>query len=74
VQILRAPGNALVVAELVHLICKGQFIIDGAASMKFAEQFIPLAGLVRPVLDNYFSNKKYLLLFANATQPKPALP
>ena len=33
--------------ELIHMIRKGQFAIDGADAMSFAEQFSALAGMVR---------------------------
>ena len=32
--------------ELIHMIRKGQFAIDGADAMLFAEQFSALAGMV----------------------------
>ena len=32
--------------ELIHMIRKGQFAIDGADAMSFAEQFSALAGMV----------------------------
>ena len=32
--------------ELIHMIRKGQFSIDGADAMLFAEQFSALAGMV----------------------------
>ena len=33
----------------MHMIRKGQFEIDGADAMSFAEQFFTLTGMVRPV-------------------------
>jgi putative transposase len=44
----RAAGNVLAGVELMHMVRKGQFTIDGAATMLFANQFYALAGLVRP--------------------------
>ena len=35
--------------ELMHMIRKGQFAIDGADAMSSADQFYALAGKVRPV-------------------------
>jgi hypothetical protein len=35
--------------ELIHIIRKGQFTIDGADPMSFAEQFSTLAAMVCPV-------------------------
>jgi putative transposase len=34
--------------ELMHMIRKGQFVIDGAIATSFAAQFYALAGQVRP--------------------------
>jgi putative transposase len=34
--------------ELMHMIRKGQFVIDGAAIMSLANQFYALAQQVRP--------------------------
>lgn len=44
----RAAANVLAGVELMHMIRKGQFVIDGTASMSFADQFYALAGQVRP--------------------------
>lgn len=44
----RAAGNVLAGVELMHMICKGQFAIDGMG-MSFADQFYTLAGQVRLV-------------------------
>lgn len=44
---LRSAGNVLAGIELTHMIRKGQFVIDGAASMSFADQFYALAGQIR---------------------------
>jgi putative transposase len=43
-----AACNVLAGIELMHMIRKGQFDIDGAANMSFAEQFYALARQVRP--------------------------
>ncbi|NIA56199.1 IS6 family transposase [Massilia sp. TW-1] len=45
----RAAANVLAGVELTHMIRKGQFVIDGAASMSFADQFHALAGHIRPM-------------------------
>jgi putative transposase len=43
-----AAGSVLAGIELMHMIRKGQFAIDGAEAMSFADQFSALAGMVRP--------------------------
>jgi transposase-like protein len=43
----RAAGAVLAGIELIHMIRKGQFTIDGADSMSSADQFPTLAGMVR---------------------------
>ena len=45
---LRCAGCVLAGVELMHMIRKGQFAIDGADAMSFADQFYALAGLVHP--------------------------
>jgi putative transposase len=45
----RSAGNVLAGVELMHMIWKGQFAIDGATVTSFADQFYALAGQVRPV-------------------------
>ena len=42
-------GSVLAGIELMHMIRKGQFAIDGTDAMSFADQFAVLAGIVRPV-------------------------
>jgi putative transposase len=42
-----AAGSVLSGIELVHMIRKGQFAIDGTDAMSFANQFSTLAGIVR---------------------------
>ena len=44
----RSASNVLAGIEFMHMIRKGQFAIDGAAAMSFAEQFYALAGKIRP--------------------------
>jgi putative transposase len=44
----RTAANVLAGIELMHMIRKGQFAVDGAASMSFAEQFFALTRQVRP--------------------------
>ncbi len=44
---LRAAGSVLASIGLMHMIRKGQFAIDGADAMSFADQFCALAGMVR---------------------------
>jgi transposase-like protein len=43
----RAAGSVLAGIELIHMIRKGQFAIDAAAAMSFADQFSTLAGMIR---------------------------
>ena len=45
----RCAGSVLAGIEFMHMIRKGQFAIDGADAMSFADQFYTLAGQVRPV-------------------------
>ena len=45
----RCAGYVLAGVELMHMIRKGQFAIDGANTMPFADQFYALAGQIRPV-------------------------
>jgi putative transposase len=44
----RAARSVLAGIELVHMIRKGQFAIDNAARMSFAEHFYALARQIRP--------------------------
>jgi putative transposase len=44
----RAASSVLAGVELMHMIRKGQFVIDGTTPMSFADQFYALAGLGRP--------------------------
>jgi putative transposase len=45
----RAAGSVLAGLELIHMIRKGQFEIDGVEAMSFADQFSTLAGMVGSV-------------------------
>ncbi len=45
----RSAGCVLAGVELMHMVRKGQFAIDSAATMSFADQFYALAGQVRTV-------------------------
>ena len=45
----RSARCVLAGIELMHMIRKGQFAIDGANMTSFADQFYALAGQVRPV-------------------------
>jgi putative transposase len=44
----RSAQAVLAGIELMQLICKGQFMIEGGNSISFADQFYMLAGQVRP--------------------------
>jgi putative transposase len=43
----RAAGSVLAGIKLIHMIRKGQFAIEGAAAMSFADQFSTLAAMIR---------------------------
>jgi len=45
----RAASSVLAGIELIHMIRKGQFEIDGIEAMSFTDQFSTLAGMIRPV-------------------------
>ena len=45
----RSAACVLAGIELMHMIRKDQFVIDGAETMSFADRFYALAGQVRPV-------------------------
>ncbi|MBD8658507.1 IS6 family transposase [Oxalobacteraceae sp. CFBP 13730] len=49
VKSFRSAGSVLAGIELMHMIRKGQFAINGADAMSFANQFSALAGMVRQV-------------------------
>ena len=44
----RSAGSVLAGIELMHMIRKGQFAVDDAAPISFADKFYALAGQVRP--------------------------
>ena len=48
-KLFRSAGSMLAGIELMHMIRKGQFALDGADAVSFADQFSALAGMVRPV-------------------------
>lgn len=48
IKSFRCARSVLAAIELMHMIRKGQFAIDGANAMSFADQFYALAGQVRP--------------------------
>ena len=45
----QSAGSVLAGIELVHMIRKGQFAIDGADAMTFSDQFSTLAGIIPSV-------------------------
>ena len=45
----RAARNVLAGIELMHMICKGQLLLEGNIELSFADQFYALAGKIRPV-------------------------
>jgi len=48
-QIVPPPSSVLAGIGLMHMIRKGQFEIDDAEAMSFADQFSAMAGVIRPV-------------------------
>ncbi|WP_373994646.1 hypothetical protein [Massilia sp. 9096] len=44
----RADANVFAGTQLMHMIRKGQFVIDGVAAISFADQFHALARQFRP--------------------------
>ena len=45
----RAAKNVLAGIELMHMIRKGQIMLEGCIELSFADQFYALAGQIRPV-------------------------
>ena len=45
----RAAKNVLAGIELMHMIRKGQLLLQGCIKLSFADQFYALAGKIRPV-------------------------
>ena len=45
----RAAKNVLAGIELMYMIRKGQFLLQGCIKLSFADQFYALAGQIRPV-------------------------
>jgi transposase-like protein len=45
----RAARNVLAGIELMHMIRKGQLLLEGSIELSFADQFYALAGKIRPV-------------------------
>ena len=45
----RAARNILAGIELMHMIRKGQLLLEGSIELSFAHQFYALAGKIRPV-------------------------
>lgn len=45
----RSASSVLAAIEVVNMIRKGQFAVDGADAMSLIDQFSALAGMVRPV-------------------------
>ena len=45
----RAAKCVLAGIELMHMIRKGQFLLEGRIKLSFAEQFYALPGKIRPV-------------------------
>jgi putative transposase len=48
-KLFRFAGSVLSGNEMMNMIRNGQFSIDGAEAMSFADQFSALRGTVRPV-------------------------
>jgi putative transposase len=45
----RDAKNVLAGIELMHMIRKGQLVLEGSTALSFADQFYALAGKIRPV-------------------------
>ena len=45
----RVAKNVMAGIELMHMIRKGQFLLEGCIKLSFAEQFYALARKIRPV-------------------------
>lgn len=45
----RSAKSVLAGIELMHMIRKGQFMLQGCSELSFADQFYALAGQIRPV-------------------------
>ena len=45
----RAARNVLAGIELMHMIRKGQLLLEGCIELSFADQFYALTGQIRPV-------------------------
>jgi len=45
----QAARNVLAGIELMHMIRKGQLLLEGSTELSFADQFYALAGKIRPV-------------------------
>ena len=45
----RTARNVLAGIELMHMIRKGQLVLEGCTALSFADQFYALAGKIRPV-------------------------
>ena len=45
----RSAKNVLAGIELMHMIRKGQLLLEGCIKLTFADQFYALAGQIRPV-------------------------
>ena len=45
----RTARSILAGIELIHMIRKGQLLLQGCTELSFADQFYTLAGQVRPV-------------------------
>jgi transposase-like protein len=45
----QSAKNVLAGIELMHMIRKGQLMMEGCNEMSFADQFYALAGQIRPV-------------------------
>jgi putative transposase len=45
---IRVAANLLAGSDLMHIIRMGQFVIDVASAMSFADEFYALAGQIPP--------------------------
>ena len=70
----RSAGPVLAGIELMHMIRKGQFAVDDAAPMLFADQFYVLAGQVRPVSAGVMLSVKNSVLGSTTRQNQRKTP
>ena len=69
----RAARNVLAGIELMHMIRKGQLMLQGCSELSFADQFYALAGKIRLFEELAFVLPETRSSAGNATEPIMAL-